>query len=126
VANLLEDGARWLGRRLQESAGIAGTYARGGTESNPIVGVAAQHEYEVVDDESGLPTKVIAYDWTFTADELVIAGDPVTPRKGDRWKTTTNGANEVFEVVPIGKRPCFERADTSGVLLVVHTKKVSG
>jgi hypothetical protein len=114
-----------MAHSLQRLAGVEGVYARGDDESEPISGVPVQHEYEVIDDESGLPTKVISYDWTFVASELAIADEPVTPRKGDRWKPTIEGTEETYEVLPIGKRPCFERADTSGVLILVHTKKVS-
>ena len=114
-----------MGQSLKRLAGLAGVYARGATESEPIIGVPTQHEYEVEDDETGLPTKVISYDWTFTASELVLGGNVITPRSGDHWTSTIEGAEETYEVLPIGKRPCFERRDPSGILLVVHTKKVS-
>jgi hypothetical protein len=114
-----------MAQSLQRLAGIEGVYARGEDESEPITGVPVQHEYEVIDDESGLPTKVLSYDWTFVAAELLIDGNPIVPRKGDRWKPTIEGTEETYEVLPIGKRPCFERADTSGVLILVHTKRVA-
>jgi hypothetical protein len=114
-----------MAQSLQRLAGCEGVYVRGDAESETIVGVPVQHEYETIDDETGLPTKVVSYDWTFTAEELAIEGDQITPRKGDRWKPTIGDVEETYEVLPIGKRPCFERADASGVLLLVHTKKVS-
>ena len=114
-----------MAHSLERLAGIEGVYARGNDESDPIRGVPVQHEYEVIDDETGLPTKVISYDWRFVAAELLIANEPVTPRKGDLWKPTIGGVQETYEVLPIGKRPCFERADTSGVLLLIHTKRTS-
>jgi hypothetical protein len=83
-----------------------------------------QHEYEVIDDETGLPTRVISYDWRFIAAELFLGDERVTPRVGDRWKPTIDGCQETYEVMPLGKRPCFERADASGVLLTIHTKRV--
>ena len=66
----------------------------------------------------------MAGDWTFTAADLVIAGSPIKPRSGDRIKEKLNGEPIEFEVLPIGKLPCSEWLDTSGVLLLVHTKKV--
>jgi hypothetical protein len=114
-----------MGQSLQRLAGIEGVYARGADESEPMIGVPVQHEYEVIDDETGLPTKVISYDWTFIASELVIADEPIAPRKGDRWKPTVEGTEEIYEVLPIGKRPCFERTDASGVLVLVHTKRAA-
>jgi hypothetical protein len=124
VSTAIARAAVGMAHSLQRLAGGLGVYVRGDDESDPISGVPVQHEYEVIDDESGLPTKVISYDWTFVASELAIADEPITPRKGDRWKPTIEGTEETYEVLPIGKRPCFERADASGVLLLVHTKKV--
>jgi hypothetical protein len=123
--NLLQEAAAWLGQALQGPAGIEGVYVRGATQTGPIVGVPTQHEYEVVDDETQLPTKVVAYDWTFLAADLVIGGAPITPRKGDRWKPVVSGVEETYEVLPLGKRPAGERLDTSGVLILVHTKRVA-
>ena len=114
-----------MAHSLQRLAGIEGVYARRSLESEPIRGVPVQHEYEVIDEESGLPTRVISYDWRFVSAELLLGDEPVTPRKGDRWTVTIEGAEEVYEVLPIGKRPCFERADASGVLLLIHTKRTS-
>jgi hypothetical protein len=125
VSTAIARAALGMAHSLQLLAGIEGVYVRGDDESDPITGVPVQHEYEVIDDETGLPTMVLHYDWTFVAAELLIAAQPITPRKGDRWKPTVEGTEETYEVLPIGKRPCFERADTSGVLLLVHTKKVS-
>ena len=112
-----------MAQSLERLAGIDGVYARGSCESEPIRGVPVQHEYEVIDEETGLPTRVISYDWRFVAAELVLANEPVTPRTGDRWTVNMDSGEEVYEVIPIGKRPCFERADASGVLLLIHTKR---
>ena len=123
--NLLQEGAAWLGQQLQTSAGIEGVYVREASQTDPIIGVPAELEYEVIDDETGLPTKVVSYDWTFVAADLVMGGPPITPRKGDRWKPDIGGLEETYEVLPIGKRPASERLDTSGVLILVHTKRVA-
>ena len=114
-----------MAQSLERLAGCEGVYARGTTESEPILGVPVQHEYEVNDDETNLPIKVVFYDWIFTAADLVLGGNSITPRSGDRWTSTIEGELETYEVLPIDKRPCFERQDTSGILLVVHTKKIS-
>jgi hypothetical protein len=112
-----------MAHSLQRLAGIEGVYARGSCESELIRGVPVQHEYEVIDEETGVPTRVISYDWRFVAAELVLASEPVMPRAGDRWTMNISGVEEVYEVMPVGKRPCFERADASGVLLLIHTKR---
>ena len=123
MTNLLQDAAVWLGDRLKDSAGRQVTYARGAGESEPITGTVVQHQYEVVENDGSI-TLILAYDWTFTAGDLVVAGNPIKPRSGDRIKVTLNGEAFEFEVLPIGKMPCSEWLDTSGILLLVHTKKV--
>jgi len=125
VSTAIARAAVGMAHSLERLAGIEGVYARGTDESEPILGVPVQHEYEVIDEETGLPTRVISYDWRFVAAELVLADEPVTPRKGDRWKANIGGDEEIYEVMPIAKRPCFERADASGVLLLIHTKRTS-
>ena len=123
MTNLLQDAAVWLGDRLKESAGRQVTYARGAGEGEPITGTVVQHQHEVVENDGSI-TLILAYDWTFTASDLVVAGSPIKPRSGDRIKETLNGEAIEFEVLPIGKMPCSEWLDTSGILLLVHTKKV--
>ena len=123
MSTALARAAIGMAQSLERLAGIEGVYARGSCDSEPIRGVPVQHEYEVIDEETGLPTRVISYDWRFVAAELVLANEPVTPRAGDRWTINMGGVEEVYELMPIGKRPCFERADASGVLLLIHTKR---
>ena len=123
MSNLLQDAASWLGDRLKESVGRQVTYVRGAAQSEPITGTPAQQQYDVF-DEGGIGTTVLAYDWTFTRDCLEIAGTPINPRAGDRITETLEGVAVAFEVVPLGKRPCYEWLDTSGILILVHTKKV--
>jgi hypothetical protein len=50
-----------------------------------ITGTVVQHQYEVVEND-GSVTLILAYDWTFAAADLVIAGSPIKPRSGDRIK----------------------------------------
>lgn len=124
MPTLMQRAADWLGSKLQDAAGHAGTYRQGNRVSNSITATVAMHEYEVTGPE-GVGTLVLSYDWTFVADELVIGDDAITPRPRDIWKATVNGTLETYEVLALGNRPCFERLDTSGILLLVHTKKIS-
>jgi hypothetical protein len=125
MSNLFEDAAAWLGERLKENVGLAGVYERAGQQSASITASVAMHDYEVVNEETGIPETVRAYDWTFTPADLVVGAQTVTPRSGDRWKATIAGVLETYEVLPIGKLPCYERLDAHGVLLLVRTKKVA-
>ena len=125
----LTNAVRCLAASLQSLAAETGKYCRdpSGVLFVELRGTPVVNEYEVIDDESGLTTKVLYHDWIFRAADLVLPGEFVAmlPRKGDRWKPTINGVEEIYEVLPVDKRPCFERHDPAGVLLLVHTKKVA-
>lgn len=123
-STLIHRGASWLGERLQTAAGMVGTYRQDHRTSAAITATVTEQMYEVTDAE-GMTTSMLSHDWTFTAAELVIEGNQVTPRPRDTWKPTINGNLETYEVLPLGNRPCFERMDTSGILIVVHTKRVA-
>ena len=124
MPTLMQRGASWLGSKLKTAAGHVGTYYRNQTGTPDLRAPVAMKEYEVI-DASGALTLVLAYDWTLTAADLVQNGEQITPRPRDLWTVTINGTEETYEVLPIGKRPCYERLDTSGILLLVHTKKVA-
>jgi hypothetical protein len=47
-----------------------------------VVGWPAMHEYKVL-DEDGIPMRVLSYDWTFRAPDLVLDGERIEPRPGD-------------------------------------------
>ena len=119
----MQDSATWLGEQLQAAAGTSVTYSRR-SGCIELVGWPSMHEYEVL-DEDGIPMRVLSYDWTFVAGELVLNDEHIEPRPGDRLVQIDDGEEFPFEVMPLGKKPCFERLDTAGRLLLVHTKRVS-
>jgi len=129
TANVMQSAATWLGQKLQGPAGgrVAGrsiTYCRGPLASAEIIAWVAQRDYELSGDESFL-TSVAFFDWSLFAAELIITGETLYPRAGDRIKETLNGYDITYELMPIDRRDCVERLDTSGILLLLHTKEVS-
>lgn len=118
MPNLLAEGAAWLAGQLADHAGQSVKILRGATESGPVTGTPVQQDYELVVD--GMVTVVTLWDWTFTTASL-----PWTMRAGDRLKTMLLDSDVQYEVVPIAKRPCTELLDTSGVMTLVHTKRIA-
>ena len=115
MPNLLQIGAAWLGGQLQSHAGRSVQIVQG-SDTLSVIGTLAIQDYEYLSD-SGFLTLVSSFDWTFTAGDL---GD-VQLHKGARVME----GSDIFEVMPVANRPCVERLDSSGILLTVHTKKVS-
>lgn len=120
----MQNAADWLGSRLQDAAGRTLSYERGNTEIESMTGVANQVTYEIIDSDMSVGSTVLSTDWTFKAAELVIGGNEIEPRPGDIITEVLRGNAVAYEVVGIGTRPCFEFLDSSGILLLVHSKRI--
>lgn len=116
MPNMLQTSASWLGAQLQTHTGRPVVLNQASTEL-PLVATMALQEYDVV-DEGGFPTKFRSSDWTIKAADL--AGLVIR----DGAEITDVESGEVYAALPIDKRPCCERLDSSGILLTVHTKQV--
>jgi hypothetical protein len=124
MTNVLQDAAAWLAGQLKEKAGRTVTLTRGGVASGSITGWVSQKEYEVVGTD-GILTSVTAFEWSFETSDLVISGSQVTPSDGYSITEVLNGRTIVYEVLPITGKPCSEWLDSSGVMTLVRTKRIS-
>ena len=124
MSNMLQDGATWLAGQLQTHAGRDVVLRRQGQSPTDLTGTVVMHEYDVVDEETGIVFTVLSYDWMFTASEYQVTGVQVPPLPYDRLEETLAGSSIAFEVMGLGKKPCWEWLDTSGIMLLVHSKKV--
>ena len=122
--NALSDAVAGLAATLKAVAGESVRYSRGSTTSDPITAVSDVQTYEVL-DQQGVPISVLSYDFLFTTTDIVIGSAQVEPRPGDRIAATLNGVACVFEGMPLGTQPCAEWAEPDGIMLVVHTKRVT-
>jgi len=120
MTNLLQSGAAWLGGQLQTHAGRTVSIRQGVKTVASIVASVAKLEY-MVESEEGFPLAVQFYDWTFVAADLVAAG--IELREGAIVTETLSGVAREYFAAPVGKRPCVEDLDTSGILLTLHTNR---
>lgn len=79
--------------------------------------------YEVIDDEGGATT-VQSRDYVIDVADYVFSGAPSQPRSGDRIKDSIAGTTHVFEVMPIGNKPCAEWSAQTKPQWVIHTKLI--
>lgn len=124
MSNLLQDGAIWLAGQLQDHAGRDVVLRRQGQAPIDLTGTVAMQQYDVVDEETGIVLTVLSYDWVFTASEYKVGGVQVQPLPYDRLEEELAGSSIAFEIMGLGKKPCWEWLDTSGIMLLVHSKKV--
>lgn len=97
---------------------------RQGQAAADLTGTVVAHEYEVVDEETGIVLTLLSYDWVFPSAEYKVGGVQVSPLPYDRFEEDLAGSAVVFEVMGLGKKPCWEWFDSSGIMLLVHSKKV--
>lgn len=117
MPNLMQRGATWLGSKLQTAAGRSATYRRGNGAPVTLTATPKLQTYNVVSSD-GVLTQVESWDWIVTAEDLGF--DPID---NDRINETINDVNTTYRVHGIGTKPCFEWADTSGILWVIHSSK---
>lgn len=118
MPNLMQSGAAWLGERLKDAAGsVVSVKQFDAVVLADVTATRSAVPYEVANDE-GFLQEVLIHDWAIVAADL----GGVVLRDGMRI-ADSDGVE--YEVLPVGKRPAVEPMDTSGILLMVHTKKVA-
>jgi hypothetical protein len=117
----VENAIARLWTRLESRDGRAIEYQHGeGIRLCGLTAIPMDEEYEVSDD-NGVMTKMQVTDWLLK--RSVLAN--VIPKNGDRISLFRDDTQETYEVLPIGSRPCCEPHDNAGVMVVVHTKKIT-
>jgi len=123
MLNLMQRSATWFGGRLKQVAGRSVILRRGPTATVTITGTVSLHAYTTIGDQ-GIEISVVADDWVFTASDLVIRGATIEPRDGDMIIESLEGFENKYQVLPVAGRPSVEWLDSSGLLLLVHSKRV--
>lgn len=119
MTNLLADGATWLSDQLQNNAGTSAVYWRDTAASDSIT-VTRSPRIHQIENAEGLLQNIRRDAFIVKASDLVIGGETIEPRSGDRVVIGT----EQYEVMPPDDgTPAFEPSDSSGVMLVVHAKR---
>lgn len=118
--NFLQSGAAWLGGQLKEHAARTITIIQGNDTLEDIVATVASHDYTVIDQE-GFPTQFTSFDWLLVSADL----EGVVLRTGAVIEEVLNGVTSRYEAMPVGDMPSVQAKDTSGIMTVVHTKKIA-
>lgn len=93
--------------------------SRGVKTTTGVAAIATVRVYERV-DESGVVTEVESTDFELPATAYLIDSVQYDPAPGDRFGDGTH----VWEVMPIGRRKCFEAVDGDARVLRVHARRV--
>ena len=119
MGDLLEQAAGWLGEMRQAYLSRPVVYSRG-VESVAVQATVGRTLFEI-DDGHGVIEKWQSRDFLVAAADLVVGGQLIEPRRGDR----IIDGGKAYEVMAPGKEDVFRPSDPYGTTLRIHTKQVS-
>lgn len=122
MPDLLQSGAEWLASKMKHHAAQDITYSRknsiGVISSVELRAMRGRGILDLAGDQGG-SFQVLSDDWTFTATDLELDGNVVSPQEGDRITHETATTRFTYEVMS----PPFDPSE-NGVRIRAHTKLV--
>jgi len=122
MPDLLQTGSDWLADRMKAHAAREVSYRRGAQQVT-VRAIIGRKDFEVDTAEGRLYFR--ANDFLIHRVDLVLAGQPTLPVRGDRIVVDFGAGEETFEVLPGDGSQPWEYSDAFEKLLRVHTKKVA-
>jgi hypothetical protein len=123
VADLLKHGSDWLADKLKEHASRTVVYQRGLDEVE-VPAAIGRTLLKLDDGYGGVRMEWTDRDFLIHAADLVLAGTPTLPERGDRIRETQGSTVYVFEVMAPGGEPPWRWSDVFRKLLRIHAKQV--
>lgn len=122
--NLFERSNAWLERALGNAAGVEITYTRG-IDSVVIEDVEVGRTAFASNMHNAARLEFSERDYLIPAASLILGGQAVTPRKGDRIAEVVAGELLTFELMtPATGEPAWRYSDPERTFLRVHVKRV--
>lgn len=122
MGDLLERASAWLDEQRLKHLSRTVTYRRG--ETSAEVRAAIGRTVFEVTDSVGVAERTESRDFLIPASDLVLGGEAVLPKQGDRIEETQDSKVYVYEVMAPGQEPCWRFSDSYRRTLRVHTKQV--
>ena len=120
--DLLQKASAWLEDQRTKFLTQSVVYQRG-TDTAQVPATVGETVFQI-DDGAGALLRVESRDYLIRAVDLVLAGNAVLPKRGDRIRETSGTQVIVYEVVGPGDEPCWRWSDAYRQTLRVHTKQV--
>jgi len=124
MPDLLQTGLTWLADQLKAHASRAVIYERTG-EQVTVQATLGRTLLKLDDGYGGVRMEWTDRDFLIQAADLVLAGNPVLPERGDRIRETVGAKVYVFEVLAPGKEPPWRWSDPFRKTLRIHTKEIA-
>lgn len=123
MADLLEWASNWLEDKRTEHATRTVTYQRGANTVD--VSASIGRTIFEVDNGFGIVERIESRDYLVLSADLVLAGSPTLPERGDRVREAQGTTTFVYEVMAPGKEPHWRYSDPYRKTLRIHTKHVA-
>lgn len=123
MTDLLEKGSTWLEDQRTRHLTRLVTYQRG-ANSVDVKATIGRTIFEQADD-FGVIQKTESRDFLVLAADLVLNGERVLPKAGDRVREVQGDQVFIYEVMAPGMEPPFRYSDAYRQTLRIHTKHVA-
>jgi hypothetical protein len=105
---------------LNRQFGVLVTFIRGVYVSEEFTARRNDRTHKAIGAEYGIEIKITMRDFVLPVESLLIDGDQIEPRTGDRIQE----GDEVFEIQPPDEKTPSVELQAGGFEYIVHTKKV--
>ena len=123
MGDLLQRGSDWLAKQRHEHLTRPVTYRR--AEQSIEVQATVGRTVFRFDDSYGAVIRHVSRDYLIRADDLVIDGGTVTPKRGDRIEEVIGDSIITHEVMGPGRNePDWRYSDPQRKTLRIHTKQI--
>jgi len=122
VGDLLAKGSEMLDRTRRAYLSRTVVYRRG-ADSVEIEATIGSTAFDRT-DEYGVVHRIESRDYLVAAADLVLGGEAVTPKAGDRITETGESRVHEYEVMSPGDEPAWRYSDPQRRTLRIHTKFV--
>lgn len=123
MSDLLDQGSAWLEGQRKKHATREVTYRRG-ADAVVVKATIGRTLFEQ-DDGAGVIVRVQVRDYLIDTADLVLAGTPTLPAKGDRIEEFYAGQKHTYEVLPLGGEQHWRYSDLYRRTLRIHTKLIA-
>ncbi len=107
---------------MQSFFGVGVKFSRGPLTSDEFTARRGDKVHEAMGQEFGLHVAITIRDFVLPLASVVIDGDEIEPRKGDRIIEVDTG--EVFEIQPPDNNTPAVELQAGGYEYLVHTKRI--
>lgn len=123
MSDLLQKGSDWLADKFKTFASRSITYIRGVDEVTLLATVG--RTLLRLDDGMGRTwTEWTDRDFLIQAADLIPAGQPTLPERGDRIREVQGTTTYLYEVMAPGNEPAWRWSDPYRKVLRIHTKEI--